>query len=352
MASTVFLFGFATLVLLNKGNALRVAIVMAVGLFSVHTLRSTTDQAEYYRGFFGVNSVRTTPDGKFRAMVHGATIHGIQRIKPLAADEKPENLSYYHSTSGFAHLLESVRQTKASPSVGVVGLGAGALACYSQPGESWKFFEIDPIVVMLAKDPSKFTFLSECGPDMPIVLGDARLTINREKAASFDAIIIDAFTSDAIPVHLMTLEAIRSYLTKLKEGGILLLHISNQNVDLRGVIGAAARELGLVSLYSKGGAEGEQQGKSPALVVALARQKTDLAYLKDKKSWKTMPKAGPVAWTDDYSNLLAEIIIQSSTPRLSSSTIGAGSLSKIPATHSLDTLPWQGSRLWALFANE
>lgn len=122
----------------------------------------------------------------------------------------------------------------------MVGLGAGSLACYAQPGDTWRFFEIDPAVVRMAQDPAWFTFLHVCAPAAPIVQGDARLTIAAEPKSSFDVLVLDAFSSDAIPVHLLTREALRLYWQKIRPGGVLLVHISNRYMELESVVGATA----------------------------------------------------------------------------------------------------------------
>ena len=126
---------------------------------------------------------------------------------------------------------------------GVVGLGSGSTPCHAKPGESWRIFEIDPVVIRIAKNPKNFTFLAKCKPNADIVVGDARLTMAREDNESYDLFVIDAFSSDAIPVHLMTKEAIEMYLNKLKPDGVVLLHVSNRYLDLESVLGAILKEL-------------------------------------------------------------------------------------------------------------
>ena len=126
--------------------------------------------------------------------------------------------------------------------IGVVGLGAGTLACYAQPGQHWTFYEIDPVIVGIARDPAQFTFLSRCQPGAPIIVGDARLTLERAPAAAADILVVDAFSSDSVPMHLLTREAFATYRRHLAPGGLLLVHISNRYLDMEPVIAAAARD--------------------------------------------------------------------------------------------------------------
>jgi hypothetical protein len=192
----------------------------------------------------------------------------------------------------------------------VVGLGAGSLACHRRGEEAWTFFEIDPDVVRIARDSRYFNFLSACGPTQPIVLGDARLTL----AASperYDLIVLDAFSSDAIPIHLLTREALAGYLAHLTPGGALVLHISNRHMELARVVAAVSAAEGLVTFLK----EDRQPGSEPndfkmnALVAALARNRSDLGGLPSQPGWHELqPDQQVSAWTDDYSNVFAAIL--------------------------------------------
>ena len=146
----------------------------------------------------------------------------------LEAQKRGHAISYYHPESPMARGVAVVRAIKGSDgapvTVGVIGLGTGSMACHAEAGDTWRIFEIDPLMVKIAKDAERFRMLSTCLPDADIVLGDARLTLTREPPASFDYIIVDAFSSDAIPIHLLTLEAIQLYMSKLTDKGVLALH--------------------------------------------------------------------------------------------------------------------------------
>jgi hypothetical protein len=269
---------------------------------------------ETVRSFFGVHKITETDDGMFRILLHGTTEHGAQQIRddqgrPLAG--RPEPLTYYHADSPLARGIAAVRQRKKAPlRVGAVGLGTGSLACYVQPGDVWQFYEIDLAVVAIARDPARFTYLSSCAPDVPIVIGDARLTLADTPDASYDVLVIDAFSSDAIPVHLLTREAMAIYLRKLAPDGVALVHVSNRHLELVSVVAgiAEANELIARSIDSSAG-EDDQFHKFSSTVVAVARADADFGALAQSDDWileEVDPDQG--VWTDDYSNIVGAII--------------------------------------------
>ena len=194
------------------------------------------------RSYFGVYTVTDYPAQQQRRLAHGTTLHGLQRTDPA---HRREPTTYYGPKSGVGLTLTKA-EALAGPNaaVGIVGLGAGTLACYRKPGQQWTIFEIDPVMVDIARDPAKFTFLSDCAGDSPIVIGDARLKIAEQPAGRFDILVIDAFSSDAIPLHLLTKEAIGIYQRALKPDGILLIHISNRFFGLEPVLAEEARARG------------------------------------------------------------------------------------------------------------
>jgi hypothetical protein len=195
----------------------------------------------------------------------------------------------------------------ASLNVGVVGLGAGSMACHAKTGERWRFYEIDPEVARIATTPRLFTYLAACQPTLPdIVLGDARLTLAREADGAFDYLVIDAFSSDAIPVHLMTVEALRLALAKLSPAGILALHISNQNLDLAPVVAAnVAAHGGLAAVFVQGEGGG---GAIRSQVVLIARGADLLAPAMTWPNARALTPTGAAAWTDDFSNVLSALV--------------------------------------------
>jgi spermidine synthase len=189
-----------------------------------------------FRSYFG--SYRIVEDGPVRVILSGTTMHGMQRARPRRTTEM---LSYYGATSGVAAAFSATNAIEGrGMRVGVIGLGAGMLACYARPGQEWTFFEIDPTVVAVARDPSRFSFLSECTPRARIVEGDARLAIEAMPEGSLDLLVVDAFSSDAIPLHLVTREAFDAYSRVVGPDGIVIAHISNRHLDLEPVMAALA----------------------------------------------------------------------------------------------------------------
>ena len=180
----------------------------------------------------------------------------------------------------------------------------GSLACHRKAGEHWTFFEIDPEVIRIARDPRLFTFLSSCAPDAPVVAGDARLTLEASPDR-YDLIVLDAFSSDSIPVHLLTREALAGYLSKLSPRGVIVAHISNRHLDLAPVVANVAQSQGLVSFLREDDRAGDFMTtfESNARVVAMAREAGDTGSVAG--SWTPLrPDPASALWTDDYSNIL------------------------------------------------
>ena len=176
------------------------------------------------RSFFGVSRVVTTPDGKYRYYVHGSTLHGGERLLDDNGKKtvSPPPVMYYYPGAPMARGFEAARTTLPagkSLNVGVVGLGTGSLTCHVKDGERMTFFEIDPLVDRIARNPQHFTYMSRCAPGTETIIGDARLTLAKAPAKSFDYLVIDAFSSDAVPVHLLTREALQLYLARLSDTG-------------------------------------------------------------------------------------------------------------------------------------
>jgi hypothetical protein len=184
------------------------------------------------------------------------------------------------------------------------------MACYLQPGESLTYYEIDPLVKRIALDPHYFTYLQQCAPSAQVVLGDARLKLRGAPDSSYDLIVLDAFSGDMIPMHLMTREAIALYVSKLAPGGMMAFHISNIYMQLGPTLGALAHDAGLVCLRRDDLATQAQSdaGKLSSSWVVMARSRSDLGLLATDPRW--MPVNVPSktqVWTDDYSNLLRVI---------------------------------------------
>lgn len=259
------------------------------------------------RGFFGVNRVVAGPEGAQQRLYHGTTVHGIQNLDSQRPDLRLEPMTYYHRTGPLGMIFDQAQKSQPFNRVGIIGLGAGTAAAYLKPGQRFVFFEIDPIVKQIAEDDRFFTFLESCGKDnYEIVLGDGRMKLNREAQGSFDFLVFDAFSSDAIPIHLLTREAIEMYASKLSEDGFMAFHISNLHFDLEPILGDIAAELGLDSLtcHDRPITEEEMmEGKAPASYVVIAKllQRTGLA--KNLK-WQATRRSGRQRiWTDRFSNL-------------------------------------------------
>jgi hypothetical protein len=214
-------------------------------------------------------------------------------------------------SAGLLFLVEPMVAKMVLPRAGVIGLGAGELACYAQPGQDWTFYEIDPMVERIARDPAYFDFLDRCGNRPRVVLGDARQTLAAAPDGTYNVLIIDAFSSDSIPIHLVTREALAGYLRKLAPGGRLLFHISSRTVDLRPVLASLADDAGLqarVLLDTPPAGTAAPWRRLPALVVVMARSGSDLSELDAKDGWQPLPPASARAlWTDQRSDILRVI---------------------------------------------
>jgi spermidine synthase len=195
--------------------------------------------------------------------------------------------------------------------VAIIGLGTGSLACYGSAGQQFTFYEIDPTVVRIARDPRFFTFLQLCPPDVRIVLGDARLSFSDAPERSYGLVVLDAFSSDAIPSHLLTREAFALYTRKLLESGLLVVHISNNHLDLESTVANLAADAGLVAVARLDGHVSPAEaraGKTPSHWVVLARHRADLGALADDRRWHPLvPQPDQTLWTDDFSSILQVI---------------------------------------------
>jgi hypothetical protein len=298
--------------LLQRRDPVRLAALAVAAFIVTGVWQPGLNVIETTRSFFGVHRVVETSDGTHRLLHHGTTIHGAERVRDAdgaRVTATPEPLTYYYFGGPISEAVAAARTAHGGlKNVAAVGLGAGSLACHQKPGESWTFFEIDPEVVRLARDPAMFRFLSSC-PPAGIVLGDARLTL----AASpqpYDLIVLDAFSSDAIPTHLLTREALRGYLARLTPYGVIVMHISNRHMELAKVVAAVGTAEGLVTVV-KADDEAKQfttDFHAAALVAALARDPADLGRLTQDNGWRREDAADVAAWTDDYSDIIGAIV--------------------------------------------
>lgn len=308
LPALVALFGFIVpgLALLNfSPRRWRFALGIAAILLAPAAAGSG-DTIATYRSFFGIYRVVVIDNGNARLLMHGTTTHGAESLLP---SEEKLPLTYYSREGPFGRFFAALA-SHSIRNVAVVGLGTGSLACYAQPGQDWTFYEIDPLVERIARDPRYFQFLANCGNRPRVVLGDARLTIASAPDGTYDVLVLDAFSSDSVPMHLLTREALALYLRKLAPGGLLLFHISSRNLDLRPVIGALAADAGVLARTMT---DRPPQGtllwrRSPTRVVALAGHGGDLNRLDPADGWEDMPPVDTQSlWTDQRSDLLRAI---------------------------------------------
>jgi hypothetical protein len=260
------------------------------------------------RSYFGVYTVRDQPgaNGGLRELDHGTTVHGIQLRGSPERERTPT--TYYASGSGVGQaMLAAPALYGPNARIGVVGLGTGTLSCYARAGQRWRFYEIDPAVVRIARDTGQFTYLSRCLPNPVIRMGDARIALAHDPANSLDLLALDAFSSDSVPMHLMTREAFATYARVLTPRGLLLVHISNRFIDLAPVVAAAAHEGGWSAIelgYRPSSLLADRA--SPSDWIALSRDPRVIAALSaDNPDWTTLvPRKGFTGWTDDYSTIL------------------------------------------------
>lgn len=287
----------ALLSFLFKEKPARYALALACVLgTSTFFLRENGRPIAVVRSFFGQHRVLADRRG-FHWLLHGGIVHGGQSLDP-ALSRRP--LMYYHPAGPFGRAFSLLSRRVGAAPVAVVGLGTGSLACYALPGQPWTFFEIDPAVETLAREERLFTFARDC--PARVVLGDARLTLAGAPAGSFGWIVVDAFGGDAIPVHLLTAEALELYVEKLAPGGIVALHLSSRFLDLEPVVGALASKLGLAALHAHDEEKDDPSGKAGSRWALLARRREDLAALAKDPLWRA-PRAGDL-WTDDRSTIL------------------------------------------------
>ncbi len=255
------------------------------------------------RSFFGV--VKIIERGDIRLLMHSGTVHGAQF---MTEDKALIPTTYYAPPTPIGQLFSA---NDAPGTVGVVGLGAGSVACYARPGQDYIYYEIDPLVADIASDPAHFTYLSACTPDPAIVLGDGRLSLAREPAGQFKLLLIDAFSSSSVPTHLLTREAISLYVSRLSEDGLLVMHVSNNHMDLPKVVARVADSLGVPARYQYFNPTPEQaelEDAHPSQVVVLARSEAALARLDADPAWTVLVGDGGRPWSDDYTNVIGAIL--------------------------------------------
>lgn len=287
------------------------ALMLSYGGWSTLARSADDDRTRSYFGIYEVYQRRDRETGQVTAQVltHGTTLHGIQNLLP-GLETVPT--SYYARRSGIGLALTNApAMFGGNARVGVIGLGSGTLSCFHQPGQRWTFFEIDPAMVQVARN--RFTFLSRCAPDANIVLGDARLSLARQPANSLDILAVDAFSSDSVPMHLLTREALGVYGRAVQPDGLVFFHISNRYLDLKPVIADLAARGGwsVAMMQYVPTQEEEDLNATISVWVALSRNPQRIMQLvqlsgADAAYWEALePTPGFSGWSDDHASILS-----------------------------------------------
>ena len=287
---------------LFRNRRFRFALAMAVLIFGYHLALPgflDANQVVYIaRDFFGIKKVVYELESNMRKLLHGDTLHGLESQDPALSGQP---LSYYHETGPVGDVMKMISE-RPSEHVGVVGLGTGSMAAWARPNRHVTYFEIDPQIVDVATN--FFTFFRRCGKDCDVVMGDGRLSIEKQPDSTFDVLMLDAFDSDSIPAHLVSREAVQMYLRKLKPNGMILFHVSNRYMDVESLVSALITDASLEGLVRYDNDE-EAPGKTSSDYVVAAQRPESLGSLEQNENWTHVEKpAGILPWTDDYSNML------------------------------------------------
>jgi spermidine synthase len=316
MSAIIILLAVAGgMALLLQGRGLiYAAVILALGLASYDQLFKGKRQS--YRSFFGeVQLVRVPAPvyGVVKIMVHGSTLHGAQAER---LGQRCIPTTYYGPGTPIATTIRTAQALHPAMRMGAVGLGTGTVAALTRPGDSLRFFEIDPLIVRIATDPSKFSFVNGCAKGgVSVTLGDARQSLEKIPDHSYDLLLVDAFSSDSVPTHLLTAEAMRTYLRVIKPDGVVLLHLSNRNLELEGPAAASARLAGGTPLQQDYFTSAPSvYVESGAQAILFARDSNALRPYADRSSWRpTRYEARP--WTDDYVNVFGALMGRITHPR-------------------------------------
>ncbi|WP_148204337.1 fused MFS/spermidine synthase [Syntrophotalea carbinolica] len=290
-----------------KERRWRFALAFGVLLLTMAHMADLVRGNQVYasRNFFGVKRVVANGNTGIRYLYHGTTVHGSQW---LASDRRVTPLTYYHPSGPVGDIFVDSDPATDKSHVAIIGLGVGALASYAHPGEHFTFYEIDPEVERIARNKRFFGFLAGTQGSLEVVLGDGRLSLARAKPGGFNIILLDAFSSDAIPVHLITREAVALYLSKLQTQGLLVFHISNRYLNLEPLMAGLAEEFGLRCIIrrdSGNSRDPNQAGKLPSIYAAMGRPGSAIRHLADNPQWQPIgPDTQPIVWTDRFSNLI------------------------------------------------
>jgi spermidine synthase len=295
----------ALLTFAQRRRAMQFGFCMAALIVASLVFGNTADRQLFAtRTFFGVYRVKEDLGGSYHWLAHGTTLHGMQALAP---QRRGEALTYYHETGPFGQAWKALPRVGTAREVGVVGLGVGTLAAYARPEQRWTFFEIDPAIERIARTREYFSYLAACGDRCRVVLGDARISLGRVPERTYDLLVLDAFSSDSIPMHLMTRESLALYLSRLAPDGVLMMHISNRHLRLAPVVARLADSQGLAAVQQLEASRPDwPEGKNPSNWIVMARDRSDLdALIKDAR-WSALVASPPTPlWTDDFSNILS-----------------------------------------------
>ncbi len=283
-------------------NALRLTFALGAVLLGSSFFAPEVSKTLFAgRNYFGALRVTLDRANTTRSLYHGTTIHGRQFLTP---GRQCEPLAYFHPTGPVGQVFAAHAAGKSSPNVAVIGLGTGAMAGYSRKGQNWTYYEINPLVIQLARDTGHFTYLHLCSrAPFEIIEGDARHTLQQAPVNSYGLILMDAFNSDAIPVHLMSQESLNLYLSKLAPGGIIVFQVSNRHLNLQPILANLAQSKNLVCKGFDDRTENPAIFKEPSTWVAMARAENDFGEA--MRNWQTVPADSRMrVWSDDYSNIL------------------------------------------------
>ncbi len=286
---------------------------MIAFLFIIHPIhdfnsfKTNSEQIFIARNFFG--TIKVVDSNNTRNLLHGTTLHGMQY------KTSPENMApsaYYHVSTSIGEAFTHFTEQNFKQNVAILGLGTGGLACYDAPGRHFDFYEIDQEMLDLSEKYGFYTYLKDCGNEYDVLIGDARLKINEQPDKEYDFIVVDVFSSDNIPVHLMTKEAMQIYMSKLKDDGAILFHISNRYLDLRPVLSAISDNLGLSMVYKKNKFDEEKMVTEhifEASSVLVSKNSDVLADLKNSGWNEFEEKDNHYLWTDNYANILSAFVL-------------------------------------------
>jgi hypothetical protein len=296
----------------------RAALALLVLLIAGESFWGRASVLYRERTFFGVHKIVVSPQGSWRTLAHGTTIHGIQKWLPEEERRLPRG--YYSPFGPVGDVFMNFFNQQRLKDVAIIGMGTGGLASYGQKGMTITFFEIDPAVMRIASNPEFFTFTFDSRATVGGIEGDGRIMLARQPEASYDLICLDAFSSDSIPVHLLTVEAVRdAYLPRLRDRGILLFHISNRYYDLSGPLARVGEELGLtVMMRDQTDTSLDatlKMGFLDGTWIVMARSPEDLSPIASKPGWGVLPsKPAQQLWTDDQANLLGALKLLRTAP--------------------------------------